>query len=202
MTYLQNGKQEDLEKALSKYYRRTSRKGTLWIYFAGHGYTDENGNRYLLPVDADPNELQTKGIEINKIFEQTSQKGNRVVLIIDAGFGTVGRDGLPVSDFKANTPYGIANNDPDQILWLADEAIHHSPVYIQAQHSIFTYLILGGIKGWADGELTGESDGTISMGELQQFVQNKLKQLGQPNNSTLFEHPDVTDWALYSSHLN
>ena len=33
MTYLQNGKQEDLEKALSKYYRRTSRKGTLWIYF-------------------------------------------------------------------------------------------------------------------------------------------------------------------------
>jgi len=73
MTYLQNGKQEDLEKALAKYYRRTSRKGTLWIYFAGHGYTDESGNRYLLPVDADPNELKTNGIEINKIFEETSQ---------------------------------------------------------------------------------------------------------------------------------
>ena len=80
-----------------------------------------------------------------------------------------------MSDFKANTPYGIANNDPDQILWLADETIHHSPVYIQAQHSIFTYLILGGIKGWADGGLTGEGDGTISMGELQQFVQNKVR---------------------------
>ena len=74
MTYLQNTKQADLEKALSKYYRRTSRKGTLWIYFAGHGYADENGNRYLLPVDADPNELESKGIEINSIFEQTSQK--------------------------------------------------------------------------------------------------------------------------------
>ena len=199
MTYLQNTTQSDLEKALSRYYRRTSRKGTLWIYFAGHGYTDDNGNRYLLPIDADPNDLKTKGVEINKIFEQTSQKGNRVVLIIDAGFGTVGRDGLPVTDFKSNTPYGIANNDPDQILWLADETTHHSPIYIQAQHSIFTYLMLGGVKGWADGELTGEVDGTISMGELQQFVQNKMKQLGQPNNSTLFEHPDVTDWPIHSS---
>ena len=199
MTYLQNGKQADLEKALAKYYRRTSRKGTLWIYFAGHGYTDDNGNRYLLPIDADPNELKTKGIEINTILEQTSQKGNRVVLIIDAGFGTIGRDGLPITEFKSNMPYGIANNDPDQILWLADEGAHHSPVYIQAQHSIFTYLILGGIKGWADGELTGEVDGTISMGELQQFVQNKMKQLGQPNGSTLFEHADVTDWPIHSS---
>jgi len=199
MTYLQNTKQEEMEKALSKYYRRTSRKGTLWIYFAGHGYTDENGNRYLLPVDADPNDLQTKGIEVNEIFSKTSQKGNRVVLIVDAGFGTVGRDGLPITDFKANTPYGIADNDPDQILWLADSDSHHSPVYIQAQHSIFTYLILGGIKGWADGELNGKKDGTVSMGELQQFVQDKMRQLGQPNSSTVFEHPDVTDWPLYSS---
>ncbi len=199
MTYLQNGKQEELEKALSKYYRRTSRKGTLWIYFAGHGYTDNNGNRYLLPIDADPNDLQTKGIEINDIFEQTSQKGNRVVLIVDAGFGTIGRDGLPITDFKQNTPYGIAQNDPDQVLWLADEGTRNSPIYIQAQHSIFTYLLLGGIKGWADGERTGTPDGTVTMGELQQFVQDKQRQLGQPNQSTVFEHPDVLDWPIHSS---
>ncbi len=199
MTYIQNGKQEELNKALSKYYRRTSRKGTLWIYFAGHGYTDNNGNRYLLPIDADPNDLKSKGIELNSIFEQTSQKGNRVVLIVDAGFGTVGRDGLPITDFKENTPYGIANNDPDQVLWLSDSSTQHSPIYIQAQHSIFTYLLLGGIKGWADGELTGTADGTVSMGELQQFVQDKMRQLGQPNQSTVFEHPDVTDWPIHSS---
>jgi hypothetical protein len=199
MTYVQNGKEADLQKTLSKYYRRTSRKGTLWIYFAGHGYTDSDGNRYLLPIDADPNDLKSNGIEINDIFEQTSQKGNRVVLIVDAGFGTTGRDGLPITDFKENTPYGIANNDPDQVLWLADEGTHNSPVYIQSQHSIFTYLLLGGIRGWADGELTGTADGTITMGELQQFVQDKMRQLGQPNHSTVFEHPDVTEWTIHSS---
>ena len=199
MTYVQNGKEADLQKTLSKYYRRTSRKGTLWIYFAGHGYTDSEGNRYLLPIDADPNDLQSKGIEVNDIFEQTSQKGNRVVLIVDAGFGTTGRDGLPITDFKENTPYGIANNDPDQVLWLADDGTHNSPIYIQSQHSIFTYLLLGGIKGWADGELTGTADGTITMGELQQFVQDKMRQLGQPNHSTVFEHPDVTEWPIHSS---
>jgi hypothetical protein len=199
MAYVQNGKEADLQKTLSKYYRRTSRKGTLWIYFAGHGYTDSEGNRYLLPIDADPNDLQSKGIEVNDIFEQTSQKGNRVVLIVDAGFGTTGRDGLPITDFKENTPYGIANNDPDQVLWLADDGTHNSPIYIQSQHSIFTYLLLGGIRGWADGELTGTADGTITMGELQQFVQDKMGQLGQPNHSTVFEHPDVTEWSIHSS---
>jgi len=199
MTYVQNGKEADLQKTLSKYYRRTSRKGTLWIYFAGHGYTDSDGNRYLLPIDADPNDLKANGIEVNDIFEKTSQKGNRVVLIVDAGFGTTGRDGLPITDFKENTPYGIANNDPDQVLWLADEGTHNSPVYIQSQHSIFTYLLLGGIRGWADGELTGTADGTITMGELQQFVQDKMRQLGQPNHSTVFEHPEVTEWTIHSS---
>ena len=45
--------------------------------------------------------------------------------------------------------------------------IHYSPVYIQAQHSIFTYLILGAQDGLMG--LNGESDGTISMGEMQMF---------------------------------
>lgn len=199
MTYLSNAKKSDLDNALTKYYRRTSRKGTLWIYFAGHGYTDENGNRYLLPVDTDPNDFKKNAIEINDIFEQTSQKGNRVVLIVDAGFGNTGRDGLPVSDFKENMPYAVANNDPDQILWISDTTTQASPAYIQAQHSIFTYLILGGIKGWADGELNGKPDNTVTMGELQHFVNNKMRQLGQPSDASVFDHPEVTDWPVHSA---
>lgn len=199
MTQLNNAKKSDIEKALSKYSKKTNKNGTLWIYFAGHGYTDSDGNRYILPIDADPSDLKANAIELNYIFEQTGKRGNKVILIVDSSFGKKGRDGLDVYNGPNNQPYGIANNDPDEILWIADSGTYGNPAYIQAQHSLFTYLILGGVQGWADGELDNKPDGTITMGELQEFVAHKMLQLGQDAESSVFDNPEVRDWEVHSS---
>ena len=197
---LKNATKKDIEQALQKRSRYLSKKGTLWVYFAGHGYTDKQGNRYLLPIDADPNEPLKDSIELNEMMQKISKRGNRVVLIVDSSFGNTGRDGLPVLDVeKVHMPYEVAYTNPKQVFWLADSMNRGNPSFSAAQHGLFTYLVLGAMQGWADGELDNQPDGSITLGEAQAFVAHKILQLGTPVTPSVFLSKEPQNWLIHQA---
>ena len=194
---LRNSKKEDIEKQINKLSKKVSSRGTIWLYFAGHGIADKAGNRYILPIDADPNNPMEKAIAVTDLFETLGKRAKRTVIILDTSFGNIGRDGLPIfDDYEPFEPYAVTFSDPNKILWTADENQGPTIAYIQAQHSIFSYLILGGLQGWADGELNAMPDGRISFAELQHFVHNTTPQLGLASVPSLFPSAAQEEFIL------
>ena len=73
------------------------------------------------------------------------------------------------------------------MIWIPTEGIEGSPSFSLAQQGLFTYLVTGSLRGWADGSLTGEQDGILTMGEAQAYVQQSIVQLGWPLKPSLHE---------------
>lgn len=194
---LRNSKKETIEKEVQALAKKVSSKGTIWLYFAGHGIADKSGNRYILPVDANAKDPLEKAIAVNDLFEILGKKAERTIIILDTSFGNIGRDGLPIfDDYTPFEPYAVSFSDPNNILWTADENQGATIAYLQAQHSIFSYLLLGGLQGWADGELNSKPDGQISLAELQHFVHNTTPQLGLASNPSVFPMVELEDFVL------
>ena len=99
--------------------RKVQKNGALWVYFIGHGYTMANGERAILPADARDKNFDSYPISINEIINiaRKKTKARRVVIVVDAGFGNIGRDGLDVyGDKKPHKPNALPYNDHKTIV--------------------------------------------------------------------------------------
>jgi uncharacterized caspase-like protein len=76
--------------AVSNYSRKLkSAKNTYgFFYYAGHGTQDKNGNNYLIPVNADMqnlNKLPDETLSVNFILDEIEDAGNELnVVVLDA----------------------------------------------------------------------------------------------------------------------
>ena len=197
---INNAKLKYLKKYLKRAIKRV-RKGTLWIYYSGHGLVLKSGERAILANDATDATLEEYSISFNEIFEMAkkNKRIKRVVIIADANFGTKGRDNLKVfkrSQLGIATPLPYSN--PNQIVWIPSEDQQPSPHFPIAQQGMFSYLIAGAFRGWADGELDGERDGTLTFGEMQYYVRHKMVALGVPIKPSVFTAPEVEDIVIHS----
>ena len=194
-----NVDQKNLEKALKKSISKV-RNGTLWIYYAGHGFIQKSGERSILTSDANNSNPEESSLSFNDIFEmaQKNKKIQRVVIIADANFGTRGRDDLEV--FKRDqigTALPLPDSNFEQIIWLPSEDQSPSPQFPIAQQGLFTYLVAGAWRGWADGEIDGIRDGNLTFGEMQHYVRHKMVALGVPIKPTIFSAPEVQDIIMH-----
>ena len=161
--------------------RRTDKNDLVVIYFVGHGVVGElQEETYLLPYDAKLDIVEGTGISQSEIMRYVRKsRANRIVLIIDAchsgGVGSVG-------------PLFATRNLPELTTKLLKKIAHSrkgvgiltaSSSYEKSLegkrwgggHGVFTYYLLVGLKGKAD----RNADGIITLGELYEFVYEKVK---------------------------
>lgn len=130
---------------LSSYLRPGSE---IFVYYTGHGapgLQDKKG--YLVPIDADPNNIETTGYSLETLYRNLeSLNASKLTVVIDACFsgdsqaGMLLKDASPImvqakSD-KLNAGTVITSSSGDQI----------SSWYPEKKHSLFTYFFLKGIK--------------------------------------------------------
>ena len=93
----------------------------MWVYFGGHGYTDKRQPllaRHRRKGRRNPTQY---AIELNRLIELGTKQDNRLVVIVDAGFGNTGRDGMDVLDNSdQGRPHKLPYSDPKVIVWLSD----------------------------------------------------------------------------------
>jgi uncharacterized caspase-like protein len=146
------------------------------IYFAGHGMIHHIGQReegYLLPYDADPEDLFTRGVLMTDLARwiETIDAGTVVVCLdcchaakfIPRGVTSpevMGRDmrirPSMLQQLTGRGRYLIASCDDDQV----------SVETESCGHGLFTYHLLEGIRGAGD----RDGDGKVGVTELFEYV--------------------------------
>lgn len=147
------------------------RDGTVFIYFSGHGILDRSGGRLLLGGNAageNRADLEGGGVTLDAVEAAAGVGGARVVVIADVC-------SVPVGDHDAVPAYALRRLRV--VEWLATGEGETSGPLDGAQHAAFTYFVLRGLRGEADGQLAA-ADGTVRGDEATEYVLHGLRGAG------------------------
>jgi len=179
---------------------RVSKRGTIWVYYSGHGAVTEKG-RVLLGTDANQTNLANSSIPLSEVVSRLTQnrRASRVVIVLDAGFGEQARDGQPLFPnltTPVEVPHGFEYQQDNVVIWAISRDDRPSEAYADGSHGLFTWASIGALRGWADGELSGERDGKVTFGEAQAYTDRLTRSLGRATHTTMDDRPEVQDWIL------
>ncbi|MCO4747827.1 MAG: caspase family protein [Proteobacteria bacterium] len=155
--------------------------GSVWVYFAGHGAADPStGGRMLLGDDVkrDATAFASRGVLVEDLTALASARGGAVNLIVDACYSGVGREGQElVSGTRLLVPEYAVASKPGVLEWSAASGDQLSGPLHTARHGAFTYLAVGALRGWADGQRDGVVDGVVTAEEAHLYVREGLESL-------------------------
>ena len=203
VTTLTNASADDIKKEMYRAAKKASR-GTLWVYYSGHG-VGVGEARMLLGAAAEVNEAGAAGDMVALDELEAIAGKNRtpqVVFILDAGWSGVGRDG---TELAPGVRFPIA---PEPIptytkiaVWSASSDHGNAEHLPQVGHGLFTWTVLGGLRGWADGADGSPADGVITLGEAQDYSYATIRTLGYDRLPTVSFRGDRRDWTLVQGRV-
>ena len=167
-----------------------TQKDFVVLFLAAHGLNDAKGNFYLLPHDADPEQLRSTGVAWDDFGDILGNLPSRVLMFLDTchsgrlganlfalanhGKGARTRSLGLKSVFDNSEAIRELTSDENGVVIMAastgnEESIEHE----DWEHGAFTLGILEGLRGAAD----INSDGVIHLRELDFFVSDRVKAL-------------------------
>lgn len=199
--HVENASYREMSREVKRIAGTVRRRGTLWVYFAGHGMVDDDGARGLMGIDASSMEPASSTILIEDIVQTALKRRRawRVVVIVDAGFGNVGRDGLELVPGRTPPAAETIEARKDVIIWTADSGLAGAPAWTESQHGLFTWLTLGALRGWADGTLGDAPNGRVSLAEAQSYVGTTARALGYPTDPMMDASEENRSWTIIQS---
>ncbi|MBI1944385.1 MAG: hypothetical protein HYS27_01745 [Deltaproteobacteria bacterium] len=147
--------------------------GTLWIVFIGYGAPAPAGDDGLLVgADAQPTELSLleRSVAQSQLLSAARGAQRATVAIFDAAFSGAAADGVAplVPGSQATLPLRTAAPAAGTVLLSSSDARtgplpgHDRPA--------FSYLLLGALRGWGD----GNGDGRVTAAEAVAYAQHAL----------------------------
>jgi hypothetical protein len=166
----------DIARAFRSWLMRNVNKGKtdVYIFYSGHGLPSDDGKSlYLLPHNVDRDFIDKTAINQTELISLTEATGAKTVtMFIDSCYSGQTRNGdallanaRPVALKSKSTGYPstftvLTASAPDQISWSSDEL----------GHGIFSYYLMKGMEGGAD----GNQDGKLTAGELHAYLLDKV----------------------------
>ncbi len=186
ITLLASGaSKEAIEAALDKAGQQAGEGATAWIYFAGHAVADSGGDAHLLGDDAraELSGALERGVSLADAARRAGAGGAEVAVVADTNLSGLGRGGAPL--FPDDSP-GAPSLALDGVTWLGDAGAAGPAVFHPVEHGAFTYLLLGALRGWADGAGGSAADGQVTAGEARRWVEETLAAAGLGNQRPSF----------------
>lgn len=198
-TYLENVDRKTIAKHTKRLRWRVKRNGTAWIYYAGHGVTLPDGRRAVVPIDVAGAGVDQTALPLEDLVSDVlrNRRVRRVVVVVDASFGAAGRDGFPLvpgREVPEQRPLPV--DDERVVYWVAESGAGGAQTYAPAKQGLFTWVVLGGLRGWADGATTGETDGKVTLAEAQRFAADAGRMLGRDSHPSLDPRASITSMVL------
>ena len=192
--YDQDATQRNIKSLLGTQLRRKVRKeDTLFIFFAGHGAPEDDPaspdqdkiRKYLLPYDAEIEDLYTTAIAMDEIAEIFGRiQAERIVFMIDSCYSGAGggrtilaQSGRSVlsDEFLNRIAQGRG-----RIILTSSRQNEISKESDKLKHGFFTYYLIKGLKGEAD----LNDDKIIDLDEISFYLN---KQVPEATNNS--QHP-------------
>ena len=162
-----------IESAVKEWLPRNVRdpNSKVYFFFSGHGAPDpETGTAYLVPWDADPAYLKTRGVSIKSLYTTLETlPAKNLYVFLDACFSGSGSRSVlakgtrPLVPVKAETARRL-------VALTASGARETTGAARDMPHGLFTRYLLAGLGGAAD----ANADNAVSVGELADFVTSKV----------------------------
>ena len=173
--------------------RKASKDDTVIIFYAGHGAVEPDPSnldgdgfeKYLLPYDADIEDLYSTSISMNDIRTIFMRiRADRLIFIADTCYsGASGGRTMMATKTRANLSdkfYERISKGRGRVIISSCSANEVSKEDDSLKHGIFSYYMLEGLKGLAD----QDRDGIITVSELFSYISRKV-----PEASAQDQHP-------------
>jgi uncharacterized caspase-like protein len=149
---VKDGSRRDIILALSELNKQVKENDNVLVYYAGHGYLDEETNKgYWVPVDATGNDHSTfiRNSTVRDELEIIARRAQHTLLISDSCFA---------GSLLRETTRGINNIPADQLYYQKVDSKKSVQVvaaggiefvddnYKQSGHSPFTYFLLNELQ--------------------------------------------------------
>ena len=172
---LRNGEasREDILAEAAAVAGRVQPGGTLWFVFIGHGAPAEGEESVLVGEDANrtARSLYARSVsraELNEVLGRGDQA--QTVMVLDACFsGTSSSGEALVPELGNSMLSGTWRGTPATVLTAARGDQFSGPLPGAARPA-FSYLLLGALRGWGD----GDGDGQVTAGEAIRWVDGAL----------------------------
>ena len=192
---------EKIVKAVSEAVEQVGSGGTLWIYFSGHGAASPvDGRRLLLGVDTqpDPESFEARSVSADDLESMAGgSPAENVVVVVDACYTGVGRDGEELLEGHRFAVPNQAIQAHQRVLRLSATRSNETSVpYDKAEHGLFTYFLVGALRGWADGESDHPKDGQVTLAEIDAYVDRAVRVVGAAQHPTLVYGDSFGNWAI------
>jgi hypothetical protein len=170
---------EDIQWAVDQAVKQVGDDGTLWFVFIGHGAPARDGRDGLLVgYDAQQKARSVQARSLGRgdlLARLESSQAEHVHVLLDACFSGRAGDG---SELVAGLqPLVVTqegeSSDPRTALFTAAGSDEFAGPLPGAERPAFSYLALGALRGWAD----GDGDGAVTAAELHGYVETALRVL-------------------------
>jgi hypothetical protein len=177
----------DIKWALGTFLARSAKKeDVVLIFFAGHGApeVDPRGAepdglaKYLVPADADPNDLYATGLpmdEFQTIFDRI--EAERLVVFLDSCYsGAAGGRTFASRRTRASRVDDVfldrLTRSKGRAIITASRSSEVSLELPELGHGLFTHYLVQALKGAAD----LDRDGIVSLQEAYQYLEQQVSQ--------------------------
>ncbi len=170
-----DGTREKIQRALQDAAAQVGPGGTLWFVFVGHGAPSWDGSDgVLVGADAqqDPESIQARSVARSEVLGWIGQgRQTHAVVVLDACFSGRTAQGAPLAKgLQPMLPVRHEGDKPGVTLLTAGTGSQFAGALPGAARPAFSYLLLGALRGWADGDL----DGTVTAQEARDYADETL----------------------------
>lgn len=154
--------------------RRVKPGSTVFFYFAGHGAPEPAGKEaFIVPFEGHP-DFPAKLYPLNRLYAALAKlPAKAVVVMLDSCFSGSGGRGVSQAGARPLVSLQEASGlDPKLAVLTGATGSQVTSDLDKAEHGLFTYFLLKGMRGDAD----ADRDGTVTLGELYPFVRGRVSE--------------------------
>ncbi|EDZ61318.1 WD-repeat containing protein [Sulfurimonas gotlandica GD1] len=171
--------------------KEATSKDVVIVFIAGHGVNDDKGTYYFLSHDANLESLRRSAVKWTEIQDTMSNLPSKVILIADtchSGNITGTRRDI-TSAIKS-----IVNSGSGSVIMTATTGSGYSYEKTEWGHGAFTKSFIDGL---GDMKADYDSDGTVTIKEIDLYVTSRVKELtkGKQKPTTIIPS-SVPDFAI------
>ncbi|MEZ4465827.1 MAG: caspase family protein [bacterium] len=164
----------DMASMIEEWLPRNAKEpgGKVYVFFSGHGAPDpETGDAYLVPYDADPAYIKTRGFSVRDLYARLETlPSQQVMVFLDACFSGSGDRSVIAQGTRPLVPVKAPESKGGVIALTAAAARETTGAARDAANGLFTRHLLAGLAGAADAN--GDHDVTLT--ELADHVRQKV----------------------------
>jgi hypothetical protein len=152
-------------------------KSDVIVYYSGHGVPGLKDERpYLLPVDGDPNSAEITGYSVDTMYANLAKLPARsVTVFLDACFSGESEKGMLVSSASGiSVNPKMPSSKGRMTVITAAQGNQLASWDPKARHGLFTKHLLDALNGEADSEEYGNTDGKVSLSEIQNYLDDEM----------------------------